>query len=166
MEVGSEQSFPSFLSQSYHSDKSFHISRAKGNIKGQGEAHSYTMEFPFQNGKLRVGKKCSPLTSGRGNFQIQVCDSTSKPSFSIKPWEHPYLLWETPADSSSSFLTTIICDILFIILNGYLSCNQIEEKLFIGTVMLRTTCQNILKFMLFIKISKQFKVHISILNKC
>lgn len=39
-----------------------------------------------------------------------------------------------------------------------------EEMLFIGTVMPYTTYQNILKFILFIKISKQFKFHISVLS--
>ena len=48
----------------------------------------------FPKWKAYKWEKRSLFTNGKHDFQIQVCDSALKPGFSIKPWTHPYLLWE------------------------------------------------------------------------
>lgn len=68
VKIGSEQSLPSYLSQICRSDKSLHILRAKWNIKGEGEAHSHTMELPFQNGKLRSGEEVFSINKWQRQF--------------------------------------------------------------------------------------------------
>lgn len=57
MKARSEQLFQLPFPNQPLINKLVHISRAKVKIKRQGEAHSYTIELPFQNGKLRSGKE-------------------------------------------------------------------------------------------------------------
>lgn len=84
--------------------------------------------------------------------------------FPLNPGNTPTCCGQLKSQLQFIFLTIITCGVLFIILNACLFSNQMEEMLFIGTVMPCTTYQNILKFILFIKISKQFKFHISVLS--
>lgn len=87
--MGSEQSPPGYLSHIYHSDKSLCIFRTKVNIKGQGEALSYTTELPFQNGKLRSGKEVFSSNEWQKQFPNASLTQLQSQAFPLNPGSTP-----------------------------------------------------------------------------